>query len=60
MDGFPQQRLTEVEGLHKTVAHLNRLAQLAAEQGNQKRAEVLRRAVKSYEAQLAQHCSGDI
>ena len=54
MDGFLQQRGQQhVDGLHRTIAHLHQLAQLAEEQGDQPRADELRRAVKSYEAQLS-------
>ena len=56
MDGFPsQQTSTAAEGLHRTIAHLQYLAQYAEDQGDQARADELRRVVKSYEAQLAHH-----
>lgn len=53
MDGFlAQQRRPDPEGLHRTIAHLHQLAQHAEEQGDQARADELRRVVTSYESQL--------
>ena len=53
MDGFSHQHSSpDADGLRRTINHLYQLAQIAAERGDQARADELHRVVKSYESQL--------